>query len=89
MNVSLKPELEKFIADKVQRGQYADASDMVNEALEMLREQEEFTPAYEAYLRREVQQGIAQLDRGEHCDFDAEKIIAEERRKLAGEKGMN
>ena len=89
MNVSLKPDLEKFIAEKVKGGIYADASDMVNEALEVLRDQEEFAPEHEAYLRREVQRGIEQLDRGEHADFDAEKIIAEERRKLAGEKGLN
>ena len=54
MKILLKPELEKFVADKVKAGQYADASDIVNEALDVLKEQEEFTPQHEAYLRREV-----------------------------------
>jgi antitoxin ParD1/3/4 len=89
MKVLLKPELEKFIAEKVKAGQYADASDIVNEALEVLKEQEEFTPQHEAYLKREVARGIEQLDRGQYSEFDAEKIIAEERRRLAGEKGPN
>jgi antitoxin ParD1/3/4 len=86
MNFLLKPELEKFIAEKVKAGQYADASDIVNEALEVLREQEEFTPRHEAYLTREVQRGIEQLDRGEQSTRNAEIIIAEERRRLAGGK---
>jgi len=32
MNVLLKPEVEKFIAEKLRDGQYADVSDVVNEA---------------------------------------------------------
>jgi antitoxin ParD1/3/4 len=89
MNVLLKPELEKFVADKVKAGQYADASDMVNEALEMLKEQEEFTPEREQYLRREIQRGLDELNRGEFASFDAETIIAEKRRRLAGGNGQS
>jgi len=80
MNVLLKPKLEEFIAEKVRAGQYTDASDVVNEALEVLWEQERFTPEHEAYLRQEVQRGLEQLDRGEYVDFTAATIIAEERR---------
>jgi antitoxin ParD1/3/4 len=87
MKVLLKPELEKFIAEKVKAGEYADASEIVNEALEVLKEQEEFTSGHEAYLRREVARGLEQLDRGEYSEFDAEKVIGEERRRLAGDKG--
>jgi antitoxin ParD1/3/4 len=82
MNVLLKPELEKFIAEKVTAGQYADASDIVNEALEVLKEQEEFTPEHETYLRREVRRGLEQLEAGQCSDFDARKIIDEERQRL-------
>ena len=87
MQVLLKPELEKFIADKVKAGQYANASDIVNEALEVLREQEQFSPEHEAFLQRELKRGIEQLDRGECSQFNAEKIIAEERRRLRDIKG--
>jgi putative addiction module CopG family antidote len=86
MNVLLKPELEKFVADKITAGQYADASHIVNEALEVLKEQEEFTPDHETYVRKEVQRGLHQLDAGQHADFDARKIIAEERRRLSEKK---
>jgi putative addiction module CopG family antidote len=84
MNVLLKPELEKFVADKVKAGQYADASDMVNEALEMLKDQEEFTPEHEQYLRRVINRGLDDLKHGRVSVFDAEKIIAEKHRRLAG-----
>jgi Arc/MetJ-type ribon-helix-helix transcriptional regulator len=47
MIVQLKPDLEKYIAEKVRAGQNADASDIINEALELFREQEEFIPKYE------------------------------------------
>jgi antitoxin ParD1/3/4 len=86
MELLLKPELERFVAEKVKAGQYADSSDVVNAALEVLKEQEEFTPEHDAYLRREVARGIDQLDRGERAQFDAEKIIAEERARVRGER---
>ena len=83
MDVLLKPELEKFVAEKISADQFADARGVVNEALQVLREQEQFTPEHEAYLRREVRRGLDQLDRGEFADFDAERVIAEDRRRLA------
>ena len=82
MNVQLTPELEKFVEERVEAGQYADASDVVNQALEVLKEQEEFTPEHEAYLRREVRRGLEQLDAGQSAAFEAKKIIVEERQRL-------
>ena len=89
MDVLLRPELERFVAERVSAGQYTDASDIVNEALEVLKEQEEFTPEHEAYLRREVRRGLEQLDAGETAAFDAKKIIAEERQRLVGRRERN
>jgi antitoxin ParD1/3/4 len=86
MKVLLKPELEKFVADKVKRGAYSDASDLVNEALEVLRDQEDFSPQQKAYLRRELRKGLRQLDRGRFSTLSAKKIIVEERRRMAEER---
>ena len=83
MNVLIKPELEKFVAEKVTAGQYVDASDVVNDALEVLKDQEHFTPEHETYLRKEVARGLEQLDAGQFADFDAKRIIAEERQRLS------
>jgi antitoxin ParD1/3/4 len=87
MDVSLKPELARFVAEKMRTGQYSEPSDIVNAALEAFKDQEEFAPEQEAYLQREVKRGIEQLDRGQYADFSAETIIAQERRRMAGGRG--
>jgi antitoxin ParD1/3/4 len=38
MNVSLTPELDKFVAGKVESGRYNSASEVVREALRLLEE---------------------------------------------------
>ena len=86
MNISLKPELEQFVTQKVSSGQYANASDLMNVALEAFLEEEEFSPSYESYLRREIQRGIDQLDAGQYSDFTAESIIAEKHRRAGIDK---
>lgn len=42
MNVSLTPELEKFVDDKVESGLYNNASEVVRESLRLLKEHEDF-----------------------------------------------
>ena len=82
MNLVIKPELEAFVAGKLKAGQFANASEVVNEALEVLKEQEEFTPEHEAYLKREIKRGNDALDAGRVADFDAASVIAEQHRRL-------
>ena len=41
MNVSLTPELEKFIAEKVESGKYRSAEEVIREGLRRLKESEE------------------------------------------------
>jgi antitoxin ParD1/3/4 len=82
MNVIIKPEMEAFVARKLKAGEFANASDLVNEALEVLQEQEEFTPEHEAYLKREIKRGIDALDAGRVAHFDAASVIAEQHRRL-------
>jgi putative addiction module CopG family antidote len=86
MDVLLKPEMARFVDEKLRAGQYKGLSDMVNEALQVLKEQEEFTPAHEQYLRREVDRGLEQLNQKQHSDFSAETIISQERRRINGGK---
>jgi len=64
MNVSLTPELEKFVKDKVATGRYTSASEVVREALRIFEERD----ARQEELRKEVQKGIDSLDRGEAVD---------------------
>jgi antitoxin ParD1/3/4 len=87
MNVVLKPDLEKFVREQVAAGHFADANAIINDALQAFREQEEFTPEYQAYLRREIALGIDDLENGRISELTAEQIIAEERARLKTRKG--
>lgn len=42
MNVSLTPQLERFVQAKVESGLYNNASEVVREGLRLLKEQDEF-----------------------------------------------
>lgn len=65
MNVSLTPELERMIHDRVKSGRYHSASEVVREALRLLDEREELRRLRLAELRAKIAAGIASLDRGE------------------------
>jgi len=65
MNVSLTPELDKFVADKVAAGRYASASEVVREALRLLEEQEKSRAERLEEFNRELQRRIDGIERGE------------------------
>lgn len=64
MNVSLTPELEDFVSDKVKSGLYNSASEVVRESLRLLRRQDELEQLQLVELRREIQASIKQMDAG-------------------------
>jgi antitoxin ParD1/3/4 len=66
MNVSLTPELERVVNEKVESGMYQTASEVVREALRLLKERDEAR----AHLRADVQAGFDLLARGEGRSFD-------------------
>jgi antitoxin ParD1/3/4 len=65
MNVSLTPELEKLVTEKVKSGLYHTASEVIREGLRLLEERDRLYQARLVELRREVRRGLDQLDRGE------------------------
>lgn len=69
MNVSLTPELEKIVADRVTSGRYASASEVIREALRLLEERDRLNQ-----LRKEVQLGLEQLDQGRRRSFDDQAL---------------
>jgi antitoxin ParD1/3/4 len=75
MNVSLTPELEKLVNDEVRSGRYKSASEVVREGLRLIRLRENKLKA----LRRDLQEGISELERGE--GIPAEQVFAEMTRK--------
>jgi antitoxin ParD1/3/4 len=62
MNITLPADLENFVQSLVVSGSYSDPDAVVGKAIAMLKRHEE--------LRREIQIGIDQLDRGECTEYD-------------------
>lgn len=68
MNVSLTPELEKFVSTKVGSGRYNSASEVVREALRLLEEHDAARAAQLAEFNGELGRRLAALDQGETVD---------------------
>lgn len=88
MNASslpLPPELREFLQTKMSTGQYASENDVVCEALTFLRERDQARAARLTELRRDIQIGLEQLDRGDSKPFNPHEIKAEVRRRLAND----
>ena len=70
MNVSLTPELEELVNQKVATGMYNSASEVVREALRLLREQDEMKQRRLAELRQQIAIGLEQLRQGRSKPLD-------------------
>ncbi len=67
MNVSLTPELEKFVTDTVARGRYGSASEVVRAALRILEEEER----WKDYAREKIARGMEDFAAGRIVDGEA------------------
>jgi len=83
MNVSLPPELERLVTEKVASGLYGSESEVVREALRLLKERDEVRSLAVAELRKDVLAGLAELDRGESAVLDIAAIKAQARKQMA------
>lgn len=81
MNVSLTPELEQLIHKKVDSGLYLSASEVVREALRLLEERDALQAIKFQELRKQIQIGIDQADRGEVAPLDVQGTLAKVRRR--------
>jgi antitoxin ParD1/3/4 len=68
MNISVTPELERFVAEKVATGRYSSASEVVREALRLLEERDQVRSVQIAAFNQELGDRLASLDHGEHVD---------------------
>jgi antitoxin ParD1/3/4 len=80
MNISLTPELERRITEKVDSGLYSTASEVVREALRRLFESEAERERLKARFAEEIREAIEELDRGE--GLDGETVMEELRLRL-------
>lgn len=79
MDVSLRPETEQLVRERVERGEYKDASELVDEAIRYLLD----TELAEAELEALVQEGI---DSGPGTEVTREDF--EEIRREVGVHGL-
>jgi antitoxin ParD1/3/4 len=83
MNVSLTPKLERWISSKVKEGKYQTASEVVREAVRQFADREERRKLALERLRREIDIGLQQIERGEATPLTLEEVKVEGRRRLA------
>ncbi len=82
MNVSLTPELEGFVQQKVESGRYNSASEVIREALRLLEDHDALRQIKLDALRKEIAIGLEQAERGEVSPLDIESIKAKGRELL-------
>ena len=70
MNISLTPELEQLVSDKVKTGLYQTASEVIREGLRLLNERDQRLQA----LRRDVRAGFEAVERGDFTEYDESSI---------------
>ncbi|MDY0166100.1 MAG: type II toxin-antitoxin system ParD family antitoxin [Thermoguttaceae bacterium] len=74
MHVVLSDDLQSFVASVVREGVYSNESEVLSEALRLLRSREQ--------LRHDVQAGVQQLDQGqfdEYGEADRDRFLADVR----------
>lgn len=75
MNISLKPEQEQFIQEKLRSGKYETIDELITEAFRLLEERDRYYENWVDETRKKVAVGISQLDRGE--GVDGEEVFKE------------
>ncbi|HEY9755112.1 MAG TPA: type II toxin-antitoxin system ParD family antitoxin [Oculatellaceae cyanobacterium] len=70
MNVSLSPELERLVEEKVKSGMYNSASEVIRAGLRLLQEQDELRQMRLRELQRDLKKGLDQIERGEVVEGD-------------------
>lgn len=65
MNISLTPELEKIVQDKVNSGFYGNASEVLRAGLRLLVEQEQHRQGRFEQLVQDLQIGVEQAEKGQ------------------------
>jgi putative addiction module CopG family antidote len=84
MNISLSPQMARFIRGKVKSGEYTNASEVVRDAVRRMQEgdvakKERALAEFESHLtksqrdgiRRGVEEGIKDIDEGHYEEYDA------------------
>ncbi len=77
MNFSLTPSLEQFVRDRAESGDYNNASEVVREAIRLLKRTEERRALKMERLRAAIRDGDEALARGEFTDLNSDRELDE------------
>ncbi len=77
MNFSLTPSLEQFVRDRAESGDYNNASEVVREALRLLKRLEEQRALRTEQLRLAIREGDQALERGDFTDVRTDRELDE------------
>lgn len=81
MHISLTPQLESKIKDKVNSGLYNNSSEVIREALRFMEENQDIVQQMKLnHLRQAVSTGAAQAEQGEFSPRSVQDIIAQSNR---------
>jgi len=81
MSIDISPENEQFIQHVIETGVFHNRGQVINEAFDLLKKREQ--------LRRDVDLGIEQIQRGDYAPLDMEAVKAKLARRLDEEERIN
>jgi antitoxin ParD1/3/4 len=87
MTVTLTIDQEKFIAERMNRGGYSSPEKILDEGLKLIQAKEEYQGRL-VELRREIQIGIDQINRGEVLDGEVvfDRLLEKNRQRVRAKK---
>ena len=75
MNFSLTPSLEQFVRNRVESGDYNNASEVAREAIRLLKRVEERRALKLERLRAAIRDGDEAVARGEFTDLNSDEEL--------------
>jgi len=82
MNVSLPPELEARVRQRVESGMYGSASEVIREALRLFEAYEQVKTAKLDILRQDIAKGLNDVKNGHTKEVDFESLKQQGRQLL-------
>ena len=83
MPIQLNPDQEHRVSEALQSGLYQSPTEVIDRALDVLREQEEWLALHREAIDAKINRGIKELDRGEGIPEDE---LKEHLRKLKSQR---
>jgi putative addiction module CopG family antidote len=74
MTITLTPELERLVKEKIARGEYDSPDAFVSEAVQRLVDEEKEEDGNRDEILARIQAAEAEIDRGDYREYDEQTI---------------